>query len=714
MDLSHPQISTPTDTTAINTLLPSLRSFFCCDLFWSTIHNISFFFFFSNGTSPVHKACHDGNHIALEHLIKHGGDIYAQDTQLRAPIHWAVTTPGLECLQSLLRNKADVSAFGDKDGLTPCMWACRVDHKKHFELLYKSSKLLFNSKEYETDDNGRTWQHWAVRRTDPLECLQFLLSKDTAAIKDEEGKTVILVAAELGSFPACKLILEQAGPHVVYDRDNMDRTALHLATIRGHGTVLNFLLENGADLELRDRFQATAWDYAKNKQLHYCQLIMMSHKRQSLQSSPRDTGLNGDVIGIKVNPQPLQVYGTGNPVYSKMYFKENEVKPVKDLISSPCPPKRPRTGTCLARASFQHRSLSESFEQHLSNTQSVDYAEMDPIEMSRSEGTESRLDVYERSNTLDNHHMSHDKELENCADHPMHPDSNEEIEVVSGEMDVSNIDEDDQPPSPIEGNFNPNPGFPYPPQNSCPQTIPSAPPLHGVNPHTELLDQEGPEITNSVIGVGFPCPRPPPPAIASSHKGSHPSGILLNRRPLLSRNQPKTQPLPKQPLKPRNNSGQGTKVMTESQDGTASQQHLSPSSSTSSLSLAYNKSGNANMFHMPSQPTGPSLGAKKSDMRRLPSALIPLTNAPSLPQGQSVVRKKKKKRKKQENQELLFENTVVEGKSLQNSALPNQTGIKPLAPTGSPVPTAESKLDHPQQGMELTPIPPPMLNNQKK
>lgn len=257
----------------------------------------------------------------------------------------------------------------------------------------------------------------------------------------------------------------------------------------------------------------------------------------------------------------------------------------------------------------------------------------------------------------------------------------------------------------------------------------------------QLLDQEGPEITNSVIGVGFPCPRPPPPAIASSHKGSHPSGILLNRRPLLSRNQPKTQPLPKQPLKPRNSSatkmsvprptgnpkvisnyrpetskkgkmpkqsslgsntseeqnengnslswqglapvsvnapaaftapvnptlsqqeplpkflhrtsipppgpnpgtgtnfsnnawysdrpgssdlttgnfklaemsdlclsapdsGQGTKVMTESQDGTASQQHLSPSSSTSSLSLAYNKSGNANMFHMPSQPTG--------------------------------------------------------------------------------------------------------------
>lgn len=70
----------------------------------------------------------------------------------------------------------------------------------------------------------------------------------------------------------------------------------------------------------------------------------------------------------------------------------------------------------------------------------------------------------------------------------MHPDSNEEIEVVSGEMDVSNIDEDDEPPSPnaSEGNFNPNPGFPYPPQNSCPHPIPSAAILQGVTPHTEV------------------------------------------------------------------------------------------------------------------------------------------------------------------------------------------------------------------------------------
>ena len=168
---------------------------------------------------------------------------------------------------------------------------------------------------------------------------------------------------------------------------------------------------------MRDRFQATAWDYAKNKQLHYCQLIMMSHKRQSLQSSPRDSRSNGDVIGtdgnlepwmksqenapnyapgrnrynlsltdrsnnsdvtskipynrnsidvimnknnnnsnkenyqiknnnnnindnitgsksrqVKINHQRVQVHGAGNPAYSKMSNKENEVSPMMNQV----------------------------------------------------------------------------------------------------------------------------------------------------------------------------------------------------------------------------------------------------------------------------------------------------------------------------------------------------------------------------------------------
>lgn len=63
----------------------------------------------------------------------------------------------------------------DKDGLTTCMWACRMDNIKHFELLCQSEYNVAEHDGIERDVNGRTWMHWAVRRTEPLECLQVRL-----------------------------------------------------------------------------------------------------------------------------------------------------------------------------------------------------------------------------------------------------------------------------------------------------------------------------------------------------------------------------------------------------------------------------------------------------------------------------------------------------------------------------------------------------------
>ena len=63
-------------------------------------------------------------------------------------------------------------ATRDKDGLTPCMWACRMDNIKHFEMLCRSDYTVAEPDGIERDANGRTWMHWAVRRTEPLECLQ--------------------------------------------------------------------------------------------------------------------------------------------------------------------------------------------------------------------------------------------------------------------------------------------------------------------------------------------------------------------------------------------------------------------------------------------------------------------------------------------------------------------------------------------------------------
>ena len=70
----------------------------------------------------------------------------------------------------------------DDEGLSPSMWACRLDHIEHFALLstVQAQQLQHgrnrrdNDEEdgFERDKANRTWMHWSIRRTEPLECLK--------------------------------------------------------------------------------------------------------------------------------------------------------------------------------------------------------------------------------------------------------------------------------------------------------------------------------------------------------------------------------------------------------------------------------------------------------------------------------------------------------------------------------------------------------------
>lgn len=65
--------------------------------------------------------------------------------------------------------------------MSASMWACFLDHLEHFKLLNNldggedtsmESSLLRNEEKRETDNDGRTWVHWSVRKTEPLKCLK--------------------------------------------------------------------------------------------------------------------------------------------------------------------------------------------------------------------------------------------------------------------------------------------------------------------------------------------------------------------------------------------------------------------------------------------------------------------------------------------------------------------------------------------------------------
>ncbi|XP_071946311.1 uncharacterized protein [Antedon mediterranea] len=240
----------------------------------------------NDGSTVLHRAVYDNNYTALEILLQYKPDVTLQDCYGRAPIHWASMASSSANMELLLRANVNVSVR-DRDGLTPAMWACRMDNTRHLELILNSpNNQVQESDGIERDMNGRTWIHWAVRRTEPMKCLKKLITPDTVAIRDSEGKTVLHMAAEQGSMEACRIILNMVGNECLKETDNICRTCLHLAVINGHGEVVNLLLEEGVNMEEQDKFDATAMDYATNKNLHYCLLILNSFSKHKTKEKP--------------------------------------------------------------------------------------------------------------------------------------------------------------------------------------------------------------------------------------------------------------------------------------------------------------------------------------------------------------------------------------------------------------------------------------------
>lgn len=70
-----------------------------------------------------------------------------------------------------------------------------------------------------------------------------------------------------GNIAAVKTLLEK-NPGLINSRDDLYRTALHLATFKGHRLLAEMLIEFGADVNAKDKFGFTALDFAAIKKRH--------------------------------------------------------------------------------------------------------------------------------------------------------------------------------------------------------------------------------------------------------------------------------------------------------------------------------------------------------------------------------------------------------------------------------------------------------------
>ncbi|KID95301.1 Pfs, NB-ARC and Ankyrin domain protein, partial [Metarhizium majus ARSEF 297] len=114
-----------------------------------------------------------------------------------------------------------------------------------------------------TFSRGRNVLGYLAEYGEEVIILAFLLAERGACIdiRDRDGRTALLWAAENGHEAVVRLLLERSANTEVTD-NNQEQTALLCAAKNGHEAVVRLLLEKGADIKAKDRRGQTSLSYA--------------------------------------------------------------------------------------------------------------------------------------------------------------------------------------------------------------------------------------------------------------------------------------------------------------------------------------------------------------------------------------------------------------------------------------------------------------------
>ena len=155
----------------------------------------------------------------------------------------AIISGSVETVTELLNRHPDIIETPDFEGHTPLHLA--VEHAK----LSIIPVLLDNDANIEVvDSDGRTVLHRAARQGN-VDLARLLLERgaNVEAIS-REGERPLWIAAKLGNEPVARLLLDCAA-NIESVNDQTGTTALYEAVTRGDISIVQLLLDNGADAD---------------------------------------------------------------------------------------------------------------------------------------------------------------------------------------------------------------------------------------------------------------------------------------------------------------------------------------------------------------------------------------------------------------------------------------------------------------------------------
>lgn len=230
----------------------------------------------NNRKNKFFKAVKTNDYPYIEDYLKRGLNINTLNRRGYTGLQLAIFDNDIEMVDFLIQK-------GAKTDDMSCHFAAAMGRKEIVELLLKSG-VDVNITEW----SGRTPLHWAAQEGQ-CEIAELLIKNGANVNIQEEGQTPLYIASGEGHFDLVKILLEHgADIELCFDTTpfqiacafenyevaslllengaNMDatdddgRTALFYAKVRGRNETIEFLLANGADENIVDKYGISIQD----------------------------------------------------------------------------------------------------------------------------------------------------------------------------------------------------------------------------------------------------------------------------------------------------------------------------------------------------------------------------------------------------------------------------------------------------------------------
>jgi ankyrin repeat protein len=186
--------------------------------------------------------------LSAEVLMQYGADPTCKDNNGDSVLIWAIKKKKLNIIGFLLDHHDHLFTTEDEESFQSI-------HEIAFYGFYKAVSLIIDKFPHLVDsqiESGKTPLHLAVREGNFKTFVELLKFDANQAITDENGLLPIHFAAINNRVEMLQVLLDWSVSFINYPDPFQLKTALHLAAERGHISIVQELLERGADVSLAD------------------------------------------------------------------------------------------------------------------------------------------------------------------------------------------------------------------------------------------------------------------------------------------------------------------------------------------------------------------------------------------------------------------------------------------------------------------------------